>query len=536
MSPVSPKIPFPVRWAVAGLLALAIASPVCAQNVRIRLPERSHPTPVQKLNQDGVKAVQDHNYEKAKRLFYKAYLLDPNDPFTLNNLGYIAELDGDIDRAQRFYTLAAEQPSEAVIARSTNPAMKGREVADVAGNAVDQQMEINRSNIYAMSLLTKDRAPEADLVLQKALKLDPKNAFTLNNLGFAKEKEGELEDAVKYYNEAATTNSSEPVIVTMNKDWRGKPISEIAKDNSKAVQKVFDRGESLGDRIARLNLRGVSAINRNQRRLAKQYFEEAYKIDPTNSFTLNNMGYLAEMDGDRETAQFFYAKAREGTASGAKVALATRRDMEGQRMGAVAAVNDQTVTDAQQRDLEARRRQGGTVALLNRSNNAPVVDPAEPVHPTHTASDTVLIPRGDLGPHTVSANPGEGGTILEATPEVILPLPENEQPSYVRNPNGQPTSTQPSNQPQVQPEREVIPPLPDSQQPPNGGSQPSNSQPQVQPERDVIPPLPDNQQPPNTDKGQTPQQQNQQQPQGGVIPPLPDNQQPPNADKSQTPH
>ncbi|MGE5114792.1 MAG: tetratricopeptide repeat protein [Acidobacteriaceae bacterium] len=540
MSPVSHKIPFPARWVVAGVLALAIASPVCAQNVRIHLPKRSHPTPVQKLNQDGVKAVEDHNYEKAKRLFYKAYLLDPNDPFTLNNLGYIAELDGDIDRAQRFYTLAAEQPSEAVIARSTNPAMKGREVADVAGNAVDQQMEINRSNVYAMSLLMKDRAPEADLVLQKALRLDPKNAFTLNNLGFAKEKEGELEDAVKYYNEAATTNSSEPVIVTVNKDWRGKPISEIAKDNSKAVQKVLGRGESSEDRIARLNLRGVSAINRNQRRLAKQYFEEAYKIDPTNSFTLNNMGYLAEMDSDRETAQFFYAKAREGTASEAKVALATRRDMEGQRMGAVAAVNDQTVTDAQQRDLEARRRQGGAVALLNRSNNAPVVDPAEPVHPTHTASDTVLIPRGDVGPHTVPANP-EGGTILQATPEVIPPLPENEQPGYVRNPNGQPTSTQPSNQPQVQPEREVIPPLPDNQQPPNTDKdQTPQQQNQQQPQGGVIPPLPDNRQPPNADKSTAPQQQsqppNQQQPQGGVIPPLPDNQQPSNADKSQTPH
>lgn len=501
MSPDSVMFKFPTRLALVGCLALAfVTTSLSGQDVHLRLPKRSHPTPVQKLNQDGVKAVQKHDYEKAKRLFYKAYLMDPNDPFTLNNLGYIAEIDGDLDRAQRFYSLAAEQPSEAAIAHATNPDVKGKQVADIAGNAVDQQMQINRSNVYAMGLLMKDRAPEADIVLQKALKLDPRNAFTLNNLGFAKEKEGELEDAVKYYDEAAATGSNEPVVVTLHKDWRGKPIREIARDNAKAVQKVLEKGESPEQQIARLNLRGVSAINRNQRGLAKQYFEQAYKIDPNNSFTLNNMGYLAEMDGDRETAQFFYAKAREGGASDAKVALATRRDMEGQRMGAVAAVNDQTVTDAQQRDLEARRRQGGIVALLNRKdNNAPVVEPAEPLHPTHSATDTVLIPRGN---GAIPANqPGTGETILQTEPQVIPPLPANEQP-------------------QVQPEQNVIPPLPENQQPPNSG-QPSNP-PTVTPQGQ-----PNSQPQPQTQGGQA-------QPQGGVIPPLPDNQQPANADK--TPH
>ncbi|MDT8067807.1 MAG: hypothetical protein ROO76_06525 [Terriglobia bacterium] len=523
MSPVSAKLKFPVRVALAGCLAVAFALPALhGQEFHIKLPKRSHPTPVQKLNQDGVKAIQNHNYDKAKKLFYKAYLLDPNDPFTLNNLGYIAEIDGDLDRAQRFYTLAAEQPSEAAIAKATNPDAKGKQVAEVAGNAIDREMEINRSNVYAMGLLMKDRAPEADVVLHKALKLAPHNAFTLNNLGFAKEKEGELEDAVKYYNEAAATGSNSPVVVTLHKDWRGKPIREIAEDNAKAVEKVLKHGETPEQRIARLNLRGVSAINRNQHDLAQKYFKEAYKIDPNNSFTLNNMGYLAEMDGDRETAQFFYAKAREGAASDAKVALSTRRDMEGQRMGAVAAVNDQTVDDAMQREMEARRRQGGTATLLTRGNT-PVVEPAEPVHPTHSATDTVLIPRGNAG--EPADQWGTSETILQAIPRVIPPLPANEQP-------------------QVQPEQNVIPPLPENQQPPNGsgapsGSQPS-SQPQVQPEQNVIPPLPDNQQPPSaggvgTNPPAQTQQQGGTQSQGGVIPPLPDNQQPPNADKGTTP-
>lgn len=518
VSPESQNHMFPVGWLRAACLTALLALPFAAsaQDIHLKLPKRSHATPVQKLNQDGVKAIQKHDYEKAKKLFYKAYLLDPNDPFTLNNLGYVAELDGEIERAQRFYALAAEQPSQATIAIASKPDLKGKEVVDVAGNTADSQMKVNRDNVYAMGLLLKDRAPEADLALQKALKLDPKNPFTLNNLGFAKEKEGELELALKYYSDAANTGSNEPVIVTVNKNWRGKPIHEIAAENAGKVRKEIDRGENSEAKVARLNLRGVSAINRNERRLARQYFEEAYKIDPTNAFTLNNMGYLAETDGDRETAQFFYAKAREAQRNDAKVVAATRRDVEGLRMGAVAAVNDQTVTEAQQKDLEARRREGGEVSLMRR-NNTPVVEPAKPVNPSKRESDQpVVIPREP----SVAQPAGQGAAPSnnpagQPTQDLLQPLPENEQPNT--NPGGQPIG---------QPSREPIYP---------SNAPPPANQPTGEPQGGVIEPLPDSQQPPNADTGAPPPQSQTQQPQGqpvqGVMPPLPENQQPPNADK-----
>ena len=124
-----------------------------AGDIRIPLPKSSKPTPVQKLNQEGVQAVQKHDYAKAKKFFYKAYLIDPNDPFTLNNLGYISEMEGDLDRAQRFYALAAEHPSEAAVAKASDKAVLGKPVDQIAGNAGDQQMEINRLNVSAIGLL-----------------------------------------------------------------------------------------------------------------------------------------------------------------------------------------------------------------------------------------------------------------------------------------------------------------------------------------------------------------------------------------------
>src|SRR5271154_933728 len=107
------------NWVFIALLSVSTAGVgtgrAQAGDLKINIPKRSTLTPVQRLNRDGVDAVRKHNYAKAEELFYKAYLFDPDDPFTLNNLGYISELQGQIDRAQRFYALAAEQSSDAVI-------------------------------------------------------------------------------------------------------------------------------------------------------------------------------------------------------------------------------------------------------------------------------------------------------------------------------------------------------------------------------------------------------------------------------------
>src|SRR5437763_13365546 len=90
--------------ALAGFVGLQLSW--AGDKVRITLPRRSHLTPVQRFNREGVQAIEKHDYERAGTLFYKAYLYDPSDPFTLNNLGYVAELQGEIDRARSFYDLA----------------------------------------------------------------------------------------------------------------------------------------------------------------------------------------------------------------------------------------------------------------------------------------------------------------------------------------------------------------------------------------------------------------------------------------------
>ena len=269
-----------------------------ANDVRISVPKRTKPTPVQKLNQEGVKEVQKHHYKKAKSLFYKAYLIDPNDPFTLNNLGYIAELEGQADRAQRYYSLAQEQGSDALVYKSTEPAAIGKPVGKIAGSAADNKMQVNRINVYAIGLLQKDQAPQADVALQRALKLDPTNPFTLNNLGYAREKEGELEDAYKYYSQAADQHSDTPIVVTMKPSWRGKGISNIAASNAKKVQNVMQHEQNTSAKVARLNTRGVAAINRNDYKLARHVFRTGLQTRPAECLRAEQYG-VSRGDGRR---------------------------------------------------------------------------------------------------------------------------------------------------------------------------------------------------------------------------------------------
>jgi Flp pilus assembly protein TadD len=427
------------------LLALSILLVVTmeagAQEIRIPLPKKSKYTPVQALNRDGVAALKKHDISKAKRLFYKAYLIDPNDPFTLNNLGYVAELEGNLDRAQRYYDQAQANTSEAVIDRSTSEDAQGKPVAKIAGHTAEGPLKVNQLNSEALGLLRQDRAPEADVVLQQALKLDANNPFTLNNLGFAKEKEGELEQAIRYYDRSAATGSREPIVIAFDKNWRGKPISEVAQRNADASRKELSKGQDLQARVARLNLRGVSAMNRNDRQEARRDFEQAYKLDAGNSFTLNNMGFLAELEGDKETAQSYYDQARRAKRSNSKIVVSTRPEVEGRPVGQVAEQSTALVESSFAAQAEARRRSGAAPALRTRDNRI-VVEPKTPVHPsTEFTPPEYRPPQPNSGEEPVVGTPQSDQPPQQQGPVLKTRPPQQQQPPDQQQPNSQPPNS-----------------------------------------------------------------------------------------------
>jgi Flp pilus assembly protein TadD len=408
------------RTLCAAILAFAASTVVYGGDLRIPLPKGSKTTPVQELNRQGVEALRKNQFEKARGLFYKAYLYDPDDPFTLNNLGYISELEGQVDRAARFYQLAGQGASGAVVDLASTKDVEGKTVTQVAGVVPDKNIQINRENVEAIRLISQGRAPEAELVLRGTLKLEPGNPFTLNNYAVANEMEGDYEKALQYYTAAARTGSSETAIVTLDKNWRGKPVVEMAAEGAKRVRERMDREQDLAAQVGRLNLRGVSALNRNSLYDARQFFEQAYKLDPNNAFVLNNRGFLAEMDGDPESASFFYEKARHAGDAGTRVGFASNQGAEGRRLFEVAADNNDKMDNKMTAAQEARRRRAGPPQLKRRDNS--VVQP----------------PTNQTTPQTQTQPQREQEKLGPPQPPVPQLTPRPSQPQQTQPPQNQP--------------------------------------------------------------------------------------------------
>jgi Flp pilus assembly protein TadD len=368
--------------AFAGILAGPALSPAAGGDVKvIKIPRRSELTPVQRLNRKGVEAVKKHDYRGAESLFYKAYLYDPADPFTLNNLGYVSELEGDLERANKFYTLAAEQGSNASIDLSNVEHLRGKPMRDALINLQDVPIRVNRTNIQAMRLLAQNRGFEAVALLKQNLPLAPQNAFTLNNLGVASEATGDIDSALRYYRAAAASNSSEPAAVTLDQAWRGRSVSEMAAASAKRLERRVRNAGPAEAQAVMLSIRGVFAVNQNEWASAREDFLRAYSLDPTSAFTLNNRGYVAERDGDLETAQFYYGKAQKANNAGSRVGFATQLSAEGQSLGVVATDSNEKVDNAIDAYGQQRRRQTGPIELTPRGGSLTPSQPNEPPKP-----------------------------------------------------------------------------------------------------------------------------------------------------------
>lgn len=372
------------RSAKANLLASAatiavVFSGTChaASTLKVTIPKRSALTPVQKLNREGVELVKKHHFQQAESAFLKAYLYDASDPFTLYNLGYVAELEGDLDRAGKFYGLASEQANDAMIDRSNVASLRGETLKQAIGGVGDLDLRVNQGNIRAMKLLADGRPLEAESVLRDTLTVDPNNAFTLNNLGVAAESQGDLDGAVKSYRSAADTKSNKVVVVTVgDASWRGKSVSEMAAANAFRVEQRIQNAKSPEAQASLLSLRGVWAINRNQTEHADQDFREAFRLDPTSAFSINNAGYAAEMNGDLETAQFYYERARTGQGANSKVGLASLRSKEGLSvLDAAQDSSDQVRSKISSEQAAARKL--NTPVVLRRRDGSTVVEPTE---------------------------------------------------------------------------------------------------------------------------------------------------------------
>lgn len=177
---------------------------------------------------------------------------------------------------------------------------------------------------------------------------------------------GDYDNALRYYTAVADLHSSERIAVTGDREWRGKSISDMANASANALKKRLQGMSREEIESAKFNIRGVYEENQNQWDAARQDFLRAYNLDPNGAFSLNNRAYIAEREGDLETAQFYYGKAWKANDANLRVGLATNRAAEGKMLSNVANDSNERVDSALNLYGAERRRESAPVELTPR--------------------------------------------------------------------------------------------------------------------------------------------------------------------------
>ena len=136
----------------------------------------------------------------------------------------------------------------------------------------------------------------------------------------------------------------------------------MAEASARQLEKRLQNTNPAEAQSVMFNLRGVFEANQNNWTAAKQDFLRAYSLDPSSAFSMNNRAYVAEREGDLETAQFFYEKAQRADNSYARVGLATQASAEGKNLFAVSTDSDHKV------DTQLPHTVGNVAAKKARSN------------------------------------------------------------------------------------------------------------------------------------------------------------------------
>jgi hypothetical protein len=224
--------------------------------------------------------------------------------------------------------------------------------------------------------------------------------------------------------------------LTPVKRWRGKPISELAARSANAVREALEKGEDIEAQVSRLNLRGVAALNHADSDNAQKFFQDAYRLDPSNSFTLNNIGYIDELNGDRESAQMYYDAARTAEQANERVTYSTRSDAEGKKIGSLAQTNEGDV-DATLKAIQQRKRQTKhPIRLMVRSAHGgqPVEEskPQAPISIPSPGLPPARLPERDITPATPSPQNDPRGVPGTPSPDQVPPQQQSASPQADR--------------------------------------------------------------------------------------------------------
>jgi len=243
----------------------------------------------------------------------------------------------------------------------------------------DTPLLINHDNVEAVRLLSQAAAPKPTFSAEGSEDRSQQH-FHSQQSRRRQEMEGESQEALKYYDSAAAVHSDAAAVV-----YAQQILARQAgrRDGRAECQELANASGHPDDpRTANGGIKHEGSFRYEPQRAPGRAtrLPQGLRLDPSNAFANNNIGYLSEIEGDRETAQFFYDRAQALGGANTPVGLATRSSAEGMRLGQVASDSDAKVEAKVQDERSARRQRHEPILLLRRDNSV-VQEPARLLQP-----------------------------------------------------------------------------------------------------------------------------------------------------------
>lgn len=85
-----------------------------------------------RIQSDAIDYYVDGDIEAYKKDIRDAYEKDPDDPYAMNNMGVLYELEGDIPKAKEMYTKAIDHAGDRTVRKSSREGDKDKYLKDIA--------------------------------------------------------------------------------------------------------------------------------------------------------------------------------------------------------------------------------------------------------------------------------------------------------------------------------------------------------------------------------------------------------------------
>ena len=171
---------------------------------------------VSQLNEEGISQLQAEDYVAAKQRFEAALALEPDNAVTLYNLANAAHLSGDVASAERYYRASLERDLTnpacrhglALLLLQTGRGAEAWQMIEAWRTAQPDSADALAE--YGWMLRQKGDLPAAQLHLQHALEIDPKNVRALIELGILYETYAYPDRARELYIRALRQDPQQP--------------------------------------------------------------------------------------------------------------------------------------------------------------------------------------------------------------------------------------------------------------------------------------------------------------------------------------